>query len=209
MVEKMKKTIVIAVALVMGLIGCSEKIKVHSDLQKSWQQYASKWHKEKPKYQTVPVKPAAIDETVVPERKPVVARIVTKPKTTAAAGKSAAVGHWGWPLASKNIRKHFAETGNKGLVLSAKPGEAIVAVQAGIVVYAGSALAEYGNVVMVKHEHQFLSVYAHVGELLVEKDQVVQQGQVVAKLASNGSNTMHLEIRHKGATIDPMQILMR
>jgi len=99
----------------------------------------------------------------------------------------------------------------KRLVIAGQKGQAVVASSDGVVVYAGAGLSALGNLVIVKHDGDYLSAYAHNDRLLVKKDQYVKAGQRIAELGSSGtgtkSNLLHFEIRHQGRSINPLSVL--
>ena len=78
-------------------------------------------------------------------------------------------------------------------------------------VYAGSALRGYGNLVILKHNGTFLSAYAHNQALLVKEDQMVKRGQKIAEIGDSGTDRLklHFEVRKQGNPIDPLTILPR
>lgn len=119
---------------------------------------------------------------------------------------------WRWP-ASGNVVQGFssADGGNKGIDISGSRGQAVNAAAAGRVVYAGNALRGYGNLIIIKHNDDFLSAYAHNETILVKDQQQVNAGQQIAKMGSSGTNgvKLHFEIRHKGKSVDPMRYLPR
>jgi len=84
-------------------------------------------------------------------------------------------------------------------------GEPVLAARDGRVVLVSSALAEYGTMVVVKHDETFITAYAHVGRVLVKEDEVVRQGQQIAEMGSSGANRvmLHFEIRKQGVAQDP------
>lgn len=79
----------------------------------------------------------------------------------------------------------------------------------GEVVYAGSGLLHYGNLIIIKHNDRFLSAYAHNRALVVQEKERVKQGQKIAELGSSGisRNMLHFEIRVDGKPADPLQYL--
>ncbi len=104
-----------------------------------------------------------------------------------------------------------ADGGNKGIDISGSRGQAINAAAAGRVVYAGNALRGYGNLIIIKHNDDFLSAYAHNESILVKDQQEVKAGQQIAKMGSSGTNSvkLHFEIRYKGKSVDPVNYLPR
>ncbi len=113
---------------------------------------------------------------------------------------------WQWPTSGKVIQGFSnADGGNKGIDISGSKGQAVNAAAAGRVVYAGNALRGYGNLIIIKHNDDFLSAYAHNDSISVSDQQEVKAGQQIAKLGSSGttSNKLHFEIRYKGKSVDP------
>lgn len=116
--------------------------------------------------------------------------------------------NWGWP-ATGPVLANFEEGRNKGLTIGGKAGDPVVAAADGRVVYAGSGLRGYGNLVIVKHSADFLTAYAHNQALLVKEDQVVKRGQKIAEMGSTDAERvqLHFEIRKKGKPLDPSRQL--
>lgn len=117
---------------------------------------------------------------------------------------------WRWPTKG-NVIQGFSskDGGNKGIDISGSRGQAIYASAAGRVVYAGNALRGYGNLIIIKHNDDYLSAYAHNENMLVKDQQSVSAGQKIATMGSSGSNNvkLHFEIRYKGKSVDPMRYL--
>ena len=115
---------------------------------------------------------------------------------------------WGWPVAHP-VTAGFDEQRNKGLDFAGKPGDPVLAVADGRVVYAGSGLRGYGNLVIIKHNNTYLTAYAHNRAMLVEQDQVVRKGQRIAEMGSTESDTvkLHFEVRKLGKPVDPAKLL--
>lgn len=115
---------------------------------------------------------------------------------------------WAWPAAGPVIAG-FDEAKNKGLTIGGKAGDPVYAAADGRVVYAGSGLRGYGNLVIVKHNNTYLTAYAHNKALLVKEDQVVRRGQKIAEMGSTDADRvqLHFEIRRQGRPIDPARLL--
>ena len=116
---------------------------------------------------------------------------------------------WSWP-AQGSVVTGFDDARNiKGLAIAGKAGEPVVAAADGRVVYAGSGLRGYGNLVIVKHNALYLSAYAHNQTLLVKEDQQVKRGQKIAEMGSTDADRvqLHFEIRRQGKPIDPARML--
>ena len=105
--------------------------------------------------------------------------------------------------------KRQEEGKNKGLAIAGKAGDPVLAAADGRVVYAGSGLRGYGNLIIVKHNATFLTAYAHNQALLVKEDQAVRKGQKIAEMGSSDSDRvqLHFEIRRQGKPIDPARLL--
>lgn len=148
-----------------------------------------------------PVIPAPSD---IPVPVPPVPAPVPAP-TPAPTAKASA---WLWPAAGPVIER-FDETSNKGVDISGKPGDPVLASAAGSVVYAGSGLRGYGKLVIIKHNDDYLTAYAHNQTLLVKEGDTVVQGRKIAELGSTDADRpkLHFEIRRQGRPVDPMQYL--
>ena len=139
---------------------------------------------------------------------------ITAPATTASAVPAPAVReaddevNWAWP-ASGAVVNAFDDNKSKGLAISGKAGDPVTAAADGRVVYAGSGLRGYGNLVIVKHNATYLTAYAHNQVLLVKEDQVVRRGQKIAEMGSSDADRvqLHFEIRRLGKPIDPARLL--
>jgi lipoprotein NlpD len=150
-----------------------------------------------------------------PSGPPPAASSVPAPATTAAAAEGAAAARsgtddlvWIWPAAGAVVAG-FDEARNKGLTIAGKAGDPVLAAGDGRVVYAGSSLRGYGNLVIVKHNEVFLTAYAHNQALLVKDDQVVRRGQKIAEMGSTDAERvqLHFEIRRQGKPVDPAKLL--
>lgn len=117
---------------------------------------------------------------------------------------------WRWPASGPLIGRFGDQTGlNKGIDIGGKLGQPVVAASAGKVVYAGTGLRGYGNLVIIKHSETFLSAYAHNHKLMVKEGQAVKAGQQIAELGSSGTDRekLHFEIRRDGKPVNPLQYL--
>ena len=115
---------------------------------------------------------------------------------------------WAWPAAG-SVFAGFEEGKHKGLAIAGKAGDPVLAAADGRVVYAGSGLRGYGNLVIVKHNTTYLTAYAHNQSLLVKEDQAVRRGQKIAEMGSSDAERvqLHFEIRRQGKPIDPARLL--
>lgn len=110
----------------------------------------------------------------------------TQATASSKSAKSAPISNWLWPTNGKIIDNFSAaDGGNKGIDISGSKGQAIQATAAGRVVYAGNALRGYGNLIIIKHNDDYLSAYAHNDTMLVHEQQSVSAGQ---KNSNHGYN---------------------
>ncbi|KFZ38233.1 peptidase M23B [Shewanella mangrovi] len=120
------------------------------------------------------------------------------------------VSRWIWPANGRLIGTFSnSEQGNKGIKIAGNRGDIIKTAADGRVVYAGSALRGYGNLVIIKHSDDYLSAYAHADKILVKEKQQVSAGQTVALMGSSGTNQvmLHFEIRYLGKSVNPLSYL--
>ena len=138
---------------------------------------------------------------------PVPASTAVVPAASGAAVKDEEVA-WAWPSAA-SIATPFDETRTKGLVFAGKAGDPVFAASDGRVIYVGSGVRGFGNLVIVKHNNTYLTAYAHNQTLLVKEDQVVRRGQKIAEMGSSDAERvqLHFEIRKLGKPVDPARLL--
>lgn len=115
---------------------------------------------------------------------------------------------WAWPTKGKVVA-NFNESSNKGVDIAGTLGQAVNAAAPGRVIYSGSDLRGYGKLVIIKHNPNYLSVYAHNNQILVKEGQQISLGQKIAEMGSTDSNTvkLHFEIRRQGKSVDPLKYL--
>lgn len=132
--------------------------------------------------------------------------IATQPPAGARQGDDDV--NWTWPAAG-SVLTPFDDARSKGLAIAGKVGDPVVAAADGRVVYAGSGLRGYGNLVIVKHNATYLTAYAHNQTLLVKEDQAVRRGQKIAEMGATDAERvqLHFEIRKQGKPIDPARLL--
>lgn len=133
-----------------------------------------------------------------------------KPPVSAA---SPALGEWVWPATGKLLAT-FDDSSNsgalrKGIDIAGKIGDPVLAANAGKVILVSNALRGYGNLVIISHGSELLSVYAHNSKVLVKEGQQVARGQKIAEIGDTDASEakLHFEIRHKGKPVDPMKFL--
>jgi len=118
--------------------------------------------------------------------------------------------YWQWPIKGK-ILKTFSQTGSKGIDIYGKLGQKVRSAASGKVVYSGSGLKGYGNLLIIKHNYLYLSAYANNRRLLVKEGQVVKKGHVIAEVGRVGGKqtSLHFEIRKDGNPVNPVKYLPR
>lgn len=115
---------------------------------------------------------------------------------------------WGWPSAGRVVQT-FDDSNSKGMSFSTTAGESVMAAAEGRVIFSGVGPRGYGNLVIVKHSNDLLSVYAHNRSLLVKEGTTVKRGQKIAEAgdSSGGTQRLHFEIRQQGKPVDPAKFL--
>ena len=115
---------------------------------------------------------------------------------------------WRWP-AEGAVSRSVSASGAEGLDIRGQRGAPVVAAAAGKVVYSGSGLRGYGQLIIIKHNDTFLSAYAHNDQLLVAEGASVQAGQKIAGMGDSEAKEvmLHFEIRRNGKAVEPSQYL--
>lgn len=117
---------------------------------------------------------------------------------------------WEWPTRGE-LARSFATSGSKGIDIAGEAGQLVIAARGGKVVYSGAALKGYGELVIIKHDEQYLSAYGYNRRRLVEEGETVGPGQPIAELGLGPENRplLHFEVRDRGRPIDPVALLPR
>jgi len=126
------------------------------------------------------------------------------------SGAGASTVVWAWPLAGAVIQGFRAgDPARPGLRISCRPGEVVQAAGAGAVVYSGSGLKGYGNLIIVKHNKNYLSAYGFNRRLFVKEGDSVTRGQALAECGEGpgGAPLLHFEVRRNGASVNPLLYL--
>ena len=116
---------------------------------------------------------------------------------------------WIWPTTGRVI-SGFNEGANlKGIAISGKLGQPVLASAPGRVIFSGTGIRGFGKLIVIKHNNTFLSVYAHNQTLLVKEGQTVSKGQKIAEMGNSDTDQvkLHFEIRRFGKPIDPGKLL--
>ena len=119
---------------------------------------------------------------------------------------------WRWPSAGPLLNRFVTgEPTRQGIDIAGEGGAAVNAAADGVVVYSGSGLVGYGELVIVKHNEAWLSAYGHNRARLVNEGAVVKAGQQIAVLGRTGAprDMLHFEIRYNGKPVDPLLYLPR
>lgn len=154
---------------------------------------------------TTATAPPTTTTSPTPTTSPGTTPIITAPAATATADGIT----WSWPTTGKLLSR-FNDGGNaKGIVIGGTAGQAILAAAPGKVIYSGSDLRGYGKLVIVKHNADLLSVYAHNSKILVKEGDSVVRGQKIAEMGNTDTDRtkLHFEIRRQGKSVDPSAFL--
>jgi lipoprotein NlpD len=141
------------------------------------------------------------------------AATTTRPTTPAPAAISVPVQStfaWRWPADGSLVGRYAAgEPTQQGIDIAGNAGAPVRAAADGVVVYSGSGLVGYGELVIVKHNDQWLSAYGHNRSRIVNEGQVVKAGQQIAEMGHSGAarDMLHFEIRYNGKPVDPLRYL--
>ena len=141
------------------------------------------------------------------------AATTTRNGDSSTRGAPVAVGlapKWRWPTDGKVVLR-FGESPKtqSGIRITGRAGQSVVAAAAGQVVYAGSGLIGYGQLLIIKHNASYLSAYGYNSVLLVKEGQQLTSGQAIARMGETSSQqpALHFEIRRNGIPVDPLNFL--
>ena len=120
-------------------------------------------------------------------------------------------GTWYWPLKGRVITSFIPNQGKKGINIASQMGEKVHAASSGVVAYAGSGLAGYGNLIIIKHNNEYLTAYGNNAKNLVSEGQRVNAGQVIAEVGVLDRKYwgVHFEIRKMGIPVNPLNYLKK
>lgn len=133
-----------------------------------------------------------------------------KPEQDASEAAGDPPDRWRWPTRGTVVARFGdGRAGGRGVDISGDEGQPVHATAAGDVVYSGDGLQAYGRLLIIRHEGDFLSAYAHNSELLVAEGDRVDAGQPIARMGRTreGTALLHFEIRHGGNPVDPLDYL--
>lgn len=204
--------VVVAVCLSSLLFGCSDSDQnVNAFLSSSVKQISLSLHRlvdnftlNRPKMSNIIVHldntSSTSNSTIVPINTDI------KQNTTIVNSNETSI-QWQWP-AKGNIIEAYTEA-NKGIDIEGKSGDEVVAAADGQVVYAGNALPGYRNMIIIKHNSDYLTAYTGNESILVKEQEEVTAGQQIATMGKSGSNvaSLHFEIRYNVKSVDPLKHL--
>ncbi|GIC77911.1 peptidoglycan DD-metalloendopeptidase family protein [Moritella sp. F3] len=154
-----------------------------------------------------PVRSPVKTKPPVKPKPPVKVKPVVKPKTVVSNNQL----KWGWPASGKLISTYStSKSGQQGVNIGGSLGRNVIASENGRVVYSGNGLRGYGNLIIIKHNDDYLSAYAYNQKLLVKEQQWVKAGQKIATMGNTGPNSgaeLYFEIRFRGKPVNPMRYL--
>ncbi|TRW49616.1 peptidoglycan DD-metalloendopeptidase family protein [Aliidiomarina halalkaliphila] len=119
---------------------------------------------------------------------------------------------WQWPSQGRILRRFSThEAGGRGMEFGGGRGDPVIAAAAGRVVYVGSALRGYGQLIILKHNDDYITAYGHNDQLMVSEQQWVEAGQQIATMGSSGREDVRLrfELRFRGNSVNPENYLPR
>lgn len=118
---------------------------------------------------------------------------------------------WLWPVSGTVVTSFVPNQGKKGINIASKKGERVLSSDAGVVAYAGSGLAGYGNLIIIKHNNEYLTAYGNNSRLLVREGQRVSRGQPIAEVGvlEHKYWGVHFEIRKAGIPVNPLNYLQK
>jgi lipoprotein NlpD len=154
--------------------------------------------------------PGSAPKSSRPVSSPGTSKPAPKPSAPVTPPPTASSLAWRWPT-DGNVFASFAsgDPTRQGIDIAGKAGQPVRAAADGVVVYSGSGLVGYGELVIVKHNDQWLSAYGHNRARLVNEGQLVKAGQQIAEMGRSGAarDMLHFEIRHNGKPVDPQAYL--
>ena len=162
----------------------------------------------KPKQQKKTIKSSTKAVSVTPPKRSKSSTPSKSPSVKAATPSKGLA--WRWPSRGKLLSSFSSRKGmNKGIDITGRLGEPVFAAAPGLVVYAGSGIRGYGNLLIIKHDDIYLSAYAHNSKLLVKERETVKVGQKIAEIGKSGTDRykLHFEIRRNGKPTDPIRYL--
>lgn len=191
------------------LSGIAEKLKIQMASLAEWNRLKSPYQihvGQKLRLRSSPSSRQASRSKAEPKAK-------SKPgKRVAKGGRSSGgTSSLGRPSSGKILKRYSREKGVTGVEFGGRQGDPIVAAGDGKVVYSGTGLVRYGKLLIIKHDNNLLTAYAHNSQLQVREGDVVKIGQQIATMGRSGTDRvkLHFEVRKNGKPVDPMRYLSR
>ncbi len=127
----------------------------------------------------------------------------------ASVSNTFSAGVWRWPVQGSVSKYYDSNKQLKGINIQSVAGRSIVAAAPGAVVYAGSGLRGYGQLIIIKHSDKYLSAYAHNRKILVSEGEAISAGKVIGEVGGDADNPgrLYFEIRENGKPVDPLRLL--
>ena len=156
---------------------------------------------------SIPTKPA-LSRRIKPTIKTVQPVWHTKNRAIQVQTSQQAMG-WSWPVQGRVVATYAPQQGKKGIDIAGRKGEKIHATRGGVVAYAGSGLSGYGNLIIIKHDNQYLTAYGNNLRNLVKEGQHIRPGQAIAEIGVVDRRYwgVHFEIRKAGKPVNPLNYL--
>ena len=153
--------------------------------------------------------PVSTVRTDVPAKKLIAKKTVFYHQTVAQPVRHRSSGQWAWPATGRVVANFIPQQGKKGIDIAGKKGGEVRAAASGVVAYAGSGLSGYGNLIIIKHDGQFLTAYGNNFRNRVVEGQRVKVGQIIAEMGIVDRKFwgVHFEIRKAGEPVNPMNYL--
>jgi lipoprotein NlpD len=153
-------------------------------------------------------KPASVSTDSSKTKNNIRTKTKAEPAKSQDSGKAGS-GSWAWPADGQILKRYGESDSGKGLDIGGTRGQSVRATAGGRVVYQGSGLRGYGQLIIIKHSDEFLSAYAHNDRIYVKEGDVVKRGQKIADMGSTGTDRvkLHFEIRRQGIPTDPLKYL--
>lgn len=119
--------------------------------------------------------------------------------------------HWYWPAQGRIVANFLPAQGKKGIDIAGKKGDKIRAAADGVVAYSGGGLSGYGNLIIIKHNNEFLTAYGNNAKNLVKEGQHIKSGQVIGEMGVIDRRFwgVHFEMRKTGNPVNPLLYLRR
>ena len=161
----------------------------------------------------VTVNPVETTVPIVASTVPAVVQIpnvINAPTAEIKPASNATTMSWRWPSDGRLIARYVqGDTTQQGINIGGKSGQPIQASADGTVVYSGAGLVGYGELIIIKHNAEWLSAYAHNRRRLVAEGTKVKAGDVIAEMGRTGTmrDMLHFEIRRNGKPVDPLLYL--